>query len=1163
MDMVNMHNHYKELLSELDKCYSGIEQDIHKKYKEFIENWKSRMDKKCKSLKMAYEEEHKLREELRTWAEVNMIALQDKVKELSEDKKKNLEKISVIIAGGEKELDSVKKSVEQEYLNKIEKIKAEKAVIEGELALTATKSKAQSTEIAGLIVEIILQKVESKVTPVPIKPSVPVSSPVPVSVPVQVPPPDLAELKKLKEENSKLKKELIASKSVSPVPANPLMDKNMLSENEDLKKQIEHQNINYQKKLGEIISERDSLKKELSVYTASASMPLDTDNAETQVLRSQVALITAQINEAREKIKTFEGQNAELKTLQNNITQKDAEISSLNAKILEYKPQPINNDQEIYKRDLEIEKLHENVQQLRKQLEEISAVPVGLVSSNPGDDKEKKELKSIINKLEKHNQILKEELEKAESKPNEVNSDEIELLKASLEEARFQISQLKSNPPDTSKKQSDLPIPKKKIPKKKPELIVDGQGPKANIKKLESIESDDSEINETLKPKSKVKKPDPAKSSELDQKLKLANEKIEFLELQLKNSGILIPDFQDSKISELNQEIFKANMKIQSLTEELNSHKGGNPEELINQLEALKNENLVLKSNANDMTSSNKELKSLQEELKQRPTKDDVAKLNEIIAGQEKQLKESNSNQSQLVKSLNDQLAQLKAGHATELKNNENKYSAALKDCNDTISKLNSQISELEKIRQNLEKELKSELNSKSNLKSELEQVKKVAGEAAVLTVKVQEMTAQIANLQEKNLAKEQELKDSIRQRKLLHNQLEDLKGKIRVFCRVRPLSSSEKERGCTNIATIVDEFTIACESKNGIKPFVYDSVFGPNASQEDVFEDTKRVVQSAVDGYNVCVFAYGQTGSGKTFTMQGVPGNPGVTPRAMTELFDVLNHLPSHYKWQVSCYMVEIYLDNLVDLFLPKNFKGTPPALTIKKDVKGIVVIPEATLIIVTNAKEIMEKFDEGNLMRHISSTKMNDTSSRSHLIFGVMIDVTNSETNQRTVGKLSLVDLAGSERVSKTEATAERLKEGRAINKSLSALGDVISALSSNESHIPYRNNKLTMLMSDSLGGTAKTLMFVNISPANYNQEETTMSLYYAARVKLITNDPSKNVESKEMSVLKQEIINVTIERDKYKAVLEKNGLNLAKLEDVAESKQEEFDDAKYDDL
>lgn len=114
-------------------------------------------------------------------------------------------------------------------------------------------------------------------------------------------------------------------------------------------------------------------------------------------------------------------------------------------------------------------------------------------------------------------------------------------------------------------------------------------------------------------------------------------------------------------------------------------------------------------------------------------------------------------------------------------------------------------------------------------------------------------------------------------------------------------------------------------------------------------------------------------------------------------------------------------------------------------------------------------------------------------------------------------MVDLAGSERVKKSGATADKLKEARAINKSLTALGDVISALSVGETHIPYRNNKLTMLMSDSMGGNAKTLMFVNCSPASYNKDETVMSLTYAARVKLITNEPVKNVETREMTKLK----------------------------------------------
>jgi hypothetical protein len=457
--------------------------------------------------------------------------------------------------------------------------------------------------------------------------------------------------------------------------------------------------------------------------------------------------------------------------------------------------------------------------------------------------------------------------------------------------------------------------------------------------------------------------------------------------------------------------------------------------------------------------------------------------------------------------------------------------------------------------------ELKSTQAAAHKATEDLEAYKKKTGDIGALKASIVTLTAEVATLQKNNALKEQELKDSIRQRKLLHNQLEDLKGKIRVFCRVRPMSRSEVERACTNVLTISDDFTIHCETRSGqVKPFMYDSVFGPSSTQEQVFEDTTRLIQSAVDGYNVCIFAYGQTGSGKTYTIQGTPDNPGVTPRAMHEMFGVLQRLPEHYDWKVTCYMVELYLDVLVDLFLAKEQRAGAPTINIKKDAKGMVILPEATIKEVFSPEEILARYDEGTLQRHTEKTKMNDTSSRSHLVFGIFIDVTNNQTNQRTVGKLSLVDLAGSERVSKTDATAERLKEGRAINKSLSALGDVIAALSAGESHIPYRNHKLTMLMSDSLGGTAKTLMFVNVSPASYNREETNMSLYYAARVKLITNDPTKNVESREMSKVKQELTQVTIERDRFKEALQASGIGLDSLPPPRVEAEAE-DDSRYD--
>jgi hypothetical protein len=224
-------------------------------------------------------------------------------------------------------------------------------------------------------------------------------------------------------------------------------------------------------------------------------------------------------------------------------------------------------------------------------------------------------------------------------------------------------------------------------------------------------------------------------------------------------------------------------------------------------------------------------------------------------------------------------------------------------------------------------------------------------------------------------------------------------------------------------------------------------------------------------------------------------------------------------FKVKISAYMIELYNDHLRDLFWPiEHKKEKPPKLDIKKDAKGMVVVKNVEIRPAPTAEVLMELFETGNAMRATGSTKMNATSSRSHSIFSVLIEAHNKQTNKTSTGKLSLVDLAGSERVGKTGATADRLREAQSINKSLSALGDVISALSSGESFIPYRNNKLTQVMSDSLGGNAKTLMFVNASPADYNADETQTSLVYASRVKLITNNADKNTDNAEISRLKK---------------------------------------------
>ena len=559
-------------------------------------------------------------------------------------------------------------------------------------------------------------------------------------------------------------------------------------------------------------------------------------------------------------------------------------------------------------------------------------------------------------------------------------------------------------------------------------------------------------------------------------------------------------------------------------------------ESLINQItENQDSDNAELSTLKSQLAYCNSELMIYRDKLLPADSQQEIDFLY-----QKKKLIDENSNLCTEIRSLKDQLQSQHDHFESSIKEIESKNIAAVKQIHEELQKMrkeNIKLQESSKDLKSLKDKLKSENSKLLDVNEDLEN--KISG-----------FIKEIQDLRGCYSSKEQDLKDSIRQRKLLHNQLEDLRGKIRVFCRVRPMSEEEYVKGCSNIVTISDDFSINIESKPGmVKTHMYDAIFGPNASQEDVFEDTRRLIQSAVDGFNVCIFAYGQTGSGKTHTIQGYPGCPGITPRGIDELFNIVGNLPQGYTYSVSCYMVELYIQSLNDLLRPKT-KEPGPSLTIKTDSKGMVYIPEVYMITTTNAAEMKSVYEAGIKNRQVSKTAMNAASSRSHLIFCVVIKVANNENELRTVGKLSFVDLAGSERPSKNESTQKSLKETNAINTSLSALGAVISALIGKQQHIPYRDSKLTMLMSDSIGGTSKTLMFVNISPASINKDETMISLYYGARVKLITNEPIKNVESKELSRLRAEITQVCEERDQYKQVLARAGL----IQDAQDSENSE---------
>ncbi|XP_017772076.1 PREDICTED: protein claret segregational [Nicrophorus vespilloides] len=373
-----------------------------------------------------------------------------------------------------------------------------------------------------------------------------------------------------------------------------------------------------------------------------------------------------------------------------------------------------------------------------------------------------------------------------------------------------------------------------------------------------------------------------------------------------------------------------------------------------------------------------------------------------------------------------------------------------------------------------------------------------------------------ICNLENSVQTFKQDLLASEQTRRYLHNKIQDLKGNIRVFCRVRPPKDSEDDRMITNM-TFIDESTLEIkkqkESISAItgkcadlkQEFNFDKVFPPESSQEEVFEDLSQLVQSALDGYNICVFAYGQTGSGKTYTMQGVPGDLGMIPRCVDLLFKHIQKLEkSGWVYKVEASFLEIYNETIRDLLDP-NSKETHD---IKYNNAKEASVTNLKIEPINGSSDLKALMLEAQNNRAVASTDYNEHSSRSHAVTKIYLEGCNEEQKYIFKASLNLVDLAGSE----SAKTSDRINETKNINKSLSTLGNVMLALHNKDGHIPYRNSKLTYLLQSSLGGNSKTLMFVNISPFEDCYNETVNSLRFAGKVKEVKTGSKRNKMKKD---------------------------------------------------
>ena len=282
------------------------------------------------------------------------------------------------------------------------------------------------------------------------------------------------------------------------------------------------------------------------------------------------------------------------------------------------------------------------------------------------------------------------------------------------------------------------------------------------------------------------------------------------------------------------------------------------------------------------------------------------------------------------------------------------------------------------------------------------------------------------------------------------------------------------------------------------------------DSRQTDIFEFSIRsTVDDILNGYNGTVFAYGQTGAGKSYTMMGSDiedeQGKGVIPRIVEQIFASILVSPSNIEYTVRVSYMEIYMERIRDLLVPHNDN-----LPVHEEKSKGVYVKGLLEVYVSSVEEVLEVMRRGGAARAVAATNMNQESSRSHSIFVITVTQKNVETGTAKSGQLFLVDLAGSEKVGKTGASGQTLEEAKKINKSLSALGMVINALTDGRSsHIPYRDSKLTRILQESLGGNSRTTLIINCSPSSYNDAETISTLRFGVRAKAIKNKAKVNSE------------------------------------------------------
>ncbi|KAH9600289.1 Kinesin motor domain [Trypanosoma melophagium] len=454
-----------------------------------------------------------------------------------------------------------------------------------------------------------------------------------------------------------------------------------------------------------------------------------------------------------------------------------------------------------------------------------------------------------------------------------------------------------------------------------------------------------------------------------------------------------------------------------------------------------------------------------------------------------------------------------------EMETLRQRYKELVQTCEHVQEEIVMHSDSLEQTHKTLEVQCQQSAEEQRKLDAVMKREQVMQDVAYGLTGEVREMVLEMEHMRREKEAAEHAAKEIEVVRRQLYSQCEELKGTIRVYCRVKGNGMNTGEE--------IQRTLCLCQSRKNAtstgtqesrETFTYDRVFDGNSTQETVYAEVEPLVNCAIDGYRVCIFAYGQTGSGKTYSMEGDISDEkqcGITPRALRTVFRRQEALKADgWKYKLSCYFVEIYNDVIRDLqqdpsiYEPGGVAAAQPNYHVIKhhNETGYTSVSGVAERRIHSFADFQRLYNAAMKSRSTCKTMLNDRSSRSHCIFVLRIEGENAELRQRSDGVLCLVDLAGSERVNESGVQGQQFKEAVNINRSLLDLGKCITALNNPNSVAPWRNCKLTYLLQHYLGAKGgKMLMLVTVSDKEEHLPESLNSLRFASRVNQTVVGPS----------------------------------------------------------